>query len=83
MCGYSYEDLRGKKPGSLLKGQRTDQTEVDRIRSAISSQTSCEVKIFNYHKLGREYLVSIQIEPVRDHSGDLVALVAVERELFE
>jgi PAS domain S-box-containing protein len=83
MCGYSFEDLRGKKPGSLLQGRRTDQTEVDRIRSAIRSQTSCEVKIFNYHKLGREYLVSIQIEPVRDHSGNLVAFVAVERELFE
>jgi len=35
----------------------------------------------NYHKLGREYLVSIRIEPVINTLGDLVAFVAVEREL--
>jgi hypothetical protein len=35
----------------------------------------------NYHKLGREYLVSIRIEPVINTLGDLVAFVAVGREL--
>jgi PAS domain S-box-containing protein len=81
MCGYGFEDLIGKKPGSVLQGKRTDPAEVAKIRRAMRSQTGCQVELLNYHKLGREYLVSIRIEPVRDRTGRVIAFVAVEREL--
>jgi PAS domain S-box-containing protein len=83
MCGYSFAEIRGRKPGSFLQGADTDPTAVDRLRQAIRHGTFCEEDLVNYHKDGSAYRVRISIEAIRDSDGTVSGYRAVERELPE
>lgn len=81
LCGYTLEEIRGKKPSSFLHGPKTDPEEVQRIRAALRAQAPCSVELWNYHKCGSAYLVRIEIEPVHDANGDLEGYYAREIKL--
>jgi PAS domain S-box-containing protein len=82
MCGYTLDELRGKKPGAVLQGPSTDPATVDRMRSAVSRGSSCCEELINYHKNGNPYRVAISINPILDSTGLPRAFVAIERELL-
>jgi len=81
MCGYSMEELRGKKLGPLLQGRETDRATVSRMREAVHASRPCRETILNYHKNGTPYWVEIEITPVQDDRGATVWFVAREREV--
>lgn len=81
MCGYSREELRGKKPGAVLQGARTDSATVQRLREAIRARRHCAEEIVNYTKSGEPYWVSIGITPVLDQHGEPRWFVAIEQEI--
>lgn len=83
MCGYSLEELRGKKLGPLLQGEKTDRAVAERMRRAVHERQSCHEKILNYHKSGTPYWVEIAITPINDEAGQPLWFVARERELPE
>jgi len=69
LCGYSIEELRGRKPGSLLQGTATDSAAVKAMRDAVIENTFCSVELVNYHKNGDPYLVSIDLAPLASSPG--------------
>lgn len=79
MCGYTLEELKGRKPGALLQGQDTDPHAVDRIRTAVRERRSCRETLVNYHKDGTRYEADIRIEPMFDDAGRAHWFVARER----
>lgn len=81
MCGYSLDELRGRKPGHLLQGPGTDPAAVARIRAALRSATPCRETLVNYHKDGSAYRVDLRITPVLDDAGQPLYFVARERKL--
>ena len=81
MCGYSLEELRGRKPGSMLQGPDTDPAAVARMRQAVREHRPCREVIVNYHKAGHAYRVDVSIAPVLDDDGAPLYYVAREREL--
>jgi PAS domain S-box-containing protein len=81
MCGYTLEELRGKKLGPILQGEKTDRETAARIREAVHARRACRETILNYHKSGLSYWVEISITPICDESGEPLWLVAREREL--
>lgn len=81
LCGYTLEEVRGKKLGPILQGAKTDRETADRIRSAVHACLPCRETILNYHKSGAPYWVEIAITPVFDDSGHPLWLVAREREV--
>ena len=81
MCGYTLEELRGKKLGPILQGEKTDRETAARIREAVHACRACRETILNYHKSGLPYWVEISITPIRDESGEPLWLVAREREV--
>jgi len=81
MCGYSTEDLRGRKPGHVLQGPRTDPAAVQRIREAVRAYRSCREILLNYHKDGSVYRVDIAITPIFDDEGEPLCFMARERKL--
>jgi PAS domain S-box-containing protein len=81
MCGFTLDELRGRKPGSILQGELTDQASVARIRQAIRTGTPCCEELINYHKDGHPYWVAIAINPIRGTDGTPRAFVAIESEL--
>ena len=81
MCGYTLEELRGKKLGPILQGEKTDRETAARIREAVHACRACRETILNYHKSGLPYWVEISITPICDESGEPLWLVAREREV--
>ena len=81
MCGYSLEEIKGRKPGHFLQGPDTDPAGVQRIRHALQERQPCREFLVNYHKAGSSYRVDIAIAPILDDAGDLVWFVAREKEL--
>ena len=81
MCGYSMDELRGRKLGPLLQGAETDRATVGRMREAVHASRPCRETILNYHKSGTPYWVEIEISPVHDDRGETIWLVAREREV--
>jgi PAS domain S-box-containing protein len=81
MCGYSVEELRGKKPGAVLQGKATDPAAVANLREAILQARPCIQEIVNYHKNGEPYWVAISLVPILDPSGKPRCFLALEQRL--
>jgi len=83
MCGYTLEELRGKNLGPILQGEKTDRETIGRMRKAVHECRPCRETILNYHKNGSLYWVEVAITPVLDDAGQLLWLVAREREITD
>lgn len=81
MCGYTIDELRGKKPGSLLQGPDTDRTAIQTMSSAVHAHQNVKVELINYHKNGDPYRVRIEIEPIYAESRTPMGFVAREEKL--
>ena len=82
MCGYSLDELRGKNLGPILQGAKTDRETAERMRQAVHRYQPCRETILNYHKNGTPYWVEVAITPILDDAGQLLWMVARERELI-
>ena len=83
MCGYTLDELRGKKLGPILQGAQTDRETAERMRLAVREYRPCRETILNYHKNGTPYWVEVAITPIMDDAGQPLWLVARERELVD
>lgn len=83
MCGHSFEEIRGRKPGEFLQGPDTDATVVQRIRDAIRERRKCRERLVNYHRDGTRYAVELALTPVLDDEGQPLWFVAKERKLAD
>jgi len=81
MCGYTLDELKGKKLGPILQGKDTDTDTAERMRRAVHEYRPCRETILNYHKNGTPYWVEVSITPIVDEGGQPTLLVAREREI--
>ncbi len=78
LCGYSFAEIRGRKPGSFLQGKESDPEVTNLLRQAVKKGTPCTVEMINYHKAGSPYHVRIAVEPLRDENDELTGFRAAE-----
>jgi c-di-GMP-specific phosphodiesterase len=83
MCGYPLDELRGKNLGPILQGAKTDRETAERMRRAVHDYRPCRETILNYHKNGTPYWVEVAITPILDAAGEVLWMVARERELID
>jgi len=81
--GYTPDEVIGRKPGDFLTGGKSDPVTGQRIENAMRKGEPVSAQIINYSKSGREYLVEINISPVKCEDGELTNFIAVERALTE
>jgi PAS domain S-box-containing protein len=81
LCGYQFEEIRGRKPGALLQGPETTTESVLALRNAIRSRQGCSVEMVNYHKNQTTYRVQIDLSPQFNILGELEGFEAVEHKL--
>ena len=81
LCGYQFEEIRGRKPGALLQGPETTTESVLALRNAIRSRQGCSVEMVNYHKNQTTYRVQIDLAPQFNLLGELEGFEAVEHKL--
>jgi PAS domain S-box-containing protein len=81
LCGYTQEELQGRKPGHVLQGPETDPGAVQRIRESLEARRACRETLVNYHKDGSTYRVLVAITPILDDGGQPLWFVAKERKV--
>jgi len=79
LCGYSFQEVKGRKPGSFLQGPETDEAAIQTLRDAIAALCPVEVNLINYHKDGSPYKVWISITPKVDDDGKVIGFCAIEK----
>jgi len=81
LCGYTFDEVKGKKPGAFLQGPVTTQESLAPLRAAIQTRTSCMTEVLNYHKDQSIYRVQIELHPWKDDASTLKGFMAIERKL--
>lgn len=80
LSGYTFDEMRGQKPGAILQGPDTDPECAALLHHAIHCRLPTTVELLNYRKTGEPYMVSISLSPLRNRAGKLTGFMAVERE---
>lgn len=83
ITGYTFEEVKGRSPGSFLQGPKTSPMAVQRIREALRVSESISTEILNYRKDGSPYWLSIEIQPMFDDEGQLTNYMALERDVTQ
>ena len=83
ITGYSLQEMLGKKPGSVLQGEKSDPKVVEYIRGQIQKGESFGADIINYSKSGREYWIQFEVQPIRDEDDSITNWMAIERDITE
>lgn len=83
ITGYSFDQVKGRKPGDVLQGEETDPGIVNSIAAAIANHLPIETDVINYHKDGRPYWVSLQIQPVFNSLGEVTNFISIQRDITE
>ena len=81
--GYTIEEMRGRKPGTVLQGPDTDPETVREIGQAIRDGRSIEAELVNYTRDHEPYWVQVQITPARDAAGAVERFVAIQADSTE
>jgi PAS domain S-box-containing protein len=80
---YSFEEAKGKKPGELLQGPRSDSNTRKMLRDAINKKEPVDAVILNYSKSGQPYWLEMHIDPIFDESGNHTHFISIERDVTE
>lgn len=81
--GWMLEEIRGKRPGSVLQGSETDPVTVARIRQALRKHKRVRAELLNYTKSGEKYWLDLDIQPIFDAYGQVQNFVAIETEVTD
>ncbi len=79
ITGYSPEEVIGKTP-RILQGEKTDRSELNKIRQALACWEPITVEVINYRKDGSEFWNEFSIVPVADKNGWYTHWIAVQRD---
>ncbi len=82
MTGYTSDEVIGKTP-RMLQGEKTNQTELTKVREALNKWESVNIEVINYRKDGTEYWVEMNIVPIADESGWFTHWMSVERDISD
>lgn len=83
LSGYTFNEVIGRKPGTILQGPGTDSKVLEKIRESIAQQLGFDVELVNYKKNGTAYWVQLKVDPVIDQQGRLTQFIAVETDISE
>lgn len=80
---YSLDELRGKKPGTVLQGQKSNPEVAKIIGEAIRNQTTIHTQIINYSKSGQEYVNELSIYPFRKDGQQVSNYISLQKDVTE
>lgn len=81
ITGYGLEEVRGRKPGSVLQGAQTDPATVARLGAALRRAESCEAELLNFKRNGQPYWIQVSVDPMWDEQGRLQGFMGIETDI--
>ena len=83
LCGYTLEEIKGRKPGDFLQGPQSQPEVIARIRQLLELKEDFTEEIINYNKSGTPYWVRMDVSPVLDKEGALIKFIAIETDITQ
>lgn len=81
MTGYTLDEVKGKKAGSLLQGEKTDKAIVEEINAKLDKGMPAKGDLINYRKNGELFWVDLDIQPIKNSKGDVIKYVSVQTDI--
>ncbi len=78
ISGFTLQEMKGKRPGSMLQGPETDPATVAFMAEQIKNGQGFQVELVNYHKDGSKYWLEMEVQPVRNEQGAITHFMAIE-----
>lgn len=83
LCGYGYQESRGKSLGPFLQGPETDLSSVTAMMSQLLRGEEAGTVITNYTKEGRRFRNRLRVGPLVNDNGDTTHFVGVLQEISD
>lgn len=80
MCGYTFEEVRGRRP-TFLQGPETDPQTIQRMHEALERQEGFIEEVLNYSKNARPYWLRLEVIPMRDAHGQLIGFFSLQTDI--
>ncbi|MTH53019.1 PAS domain-containing protein [Bacillus mangrovi] len=80
VTGYSEEEVIGKNC-RFLQGEKTSQTDIDRIRKAVKQKESVAVTVLNYRKDGSPFYNQLNIDPIYIEEEQRFYFIGVQKDV--
>jgi two-component system, chemotaxis family, CheB/CheR fusion protein len=81
ITGYTLEEVRGKKPGTILQGENSDPEVIAYMSKQLKNKLGFKVEMLNYKKTGEAYWVSVQCQPLFHTNGEVEGYFAIETDI--
>ncbi len=80
---YTFDEVKGKRPGDFLQGKETDSATIELMRESRKENRGFRVEVINYSKSGRKYCLDIEVVPLLDDYNQLTGFMAIEQDITE
>ncbi len=81
--GYTFDEIKGRRPGEILHGPATSADALRRINEAADAGRPFKGEMLNYTKSGSAHWVELDIQPLRDATGRITGYMALQLDITE
>ncbi len=81
--GYTLDEVKGKKPGTILQGKDSNPETINYISENLKKQISFQAEILNYNKQRKPYWLKMHFQPIKDKHGKLIQYFAIEEDITD
>jgi PAS domain S-box-containing protein len=81
--GYTLDEVKGQRPGDILRGPGADPEIIARIDEACSRGETFHGELRNYTKAGTPRWVEVEIQPLKDEAGAVTGFMSVQLDITE
>ncbi|MFT6778496.1 MAG: PAS domain S-box-containing protein [Paraglaciecola sp.] len=82
ISGYTLDEVKGLKLGSVLQGKDTNPHVVKDISAALSHEQGFNEELLNYHKNGEPFWLKINCQPLYEQN-QCIGFMAIETDITE
>ena len=81
--GFTFEEVRGRRPGEFLHGPDTDMGTLARLNDACDRGEPFRGEMLNYTRTREPKWVELDVQPLKDPAGAVVGLVTLQLDITE
>ncbi len=83
MTGWLLDEVTGQHPGDFLRCPEADPGADSFMNQCLEQQRGFRVEMLNFHRSGRRYWSSIEIQPIRNDAGEVVNFMSIESDVTQ
>ncbi len=83
ITGYDIQEVKGKLPGDVLAGDRTDRSLISQVRETSAAAEGFRKEFLVYHKEGYEIWIDVANSPIVDEHGKVLKQIEIFTDITE